>query len=418
MTEQAAGVAQTLHPLVRRVLAPNPSAFSYTGTQTYLVGNGDSVAVIDPGPDLPDHVTATLTAIGTARVAAILCTHTHHDHSPASRALAAATGAPIIGCAPLALDDDGPRADAGFDPDYRPDTVLADGESVTGLGWTLTALATPGHTSNHLCFALPEADALFTGDHVMGWSTTVISPPDGDMADYMASLDKLIARADAIYFPAHGDPVERPQRFVRGLAGHRRQREGQILRTLEAGVGGDPGDGRAHVCRHRSAALRRRRPLGARPSARSRAARAGGAAGRRVGARRMIRPAARVAFGILAAVVLLIGLMLWGSERLRRTWAPDPTAIATASLQGLREQNRMSALVASYVAVVTSTQSRFGLSAQKTLILPGLVRYEVDLGKLGDRDVRWNAASRTLDVTLPPVEVVGPADRSHPDARI
>ena len=231
MSEQSTGLAQELHPLVRRVLAPNPSAFTYTGTQTYLVGRGE-VAVIDPGPDLEPHVEAILGATAGERIVAIVCTHTHRDHSPAARALKAATGAPIIGCAPLAIEDDGPRADAAFDVDYAPDRVLADGGQVSGPGWTIEAVATPGHTSNHLCFALLEAKALFTGDHVMGWSTSVISPPDGDMADYMASLEKLMARDDAVYYPAHGEPVEKPQRFVRGLAGHRKQREGQILRLL------------------------------------------------------------------------------------------------------------------------------------------------------------------------------------------
>lgn len=227
-----ADTVAVLHPLVRRVLAANPSAFTYTGTQTYIVGRGE-VAVIDPGPDLPEHVEAILAATAGERIVAICCTHTHRDHSPATRPLAAATGAPIVGCAPLAIDDDGPRADAAFDDLYRPDRVLADGDRLGGTGWTLEAVATPGHTSNHLCFALPEADALFTGDHVMGWSTTVISPPDGDMADYMASLDRLMQRGDAVYYPAHGDPVDRPQRFVRSLMGHRRQREGQILRLLD-----------------------------------------------------------------------------------------------------------------------------------------------------------------------------------------
>ncbi len=164
---------------------------------------------------------------------AILCTHTHRDHSPAAAPLAALTGAPIIGCAPLTLEDDGPRADAAFDPDYAPDMVLDDGDHVAGLGWALTAVATPGHTSNHLCYALDAEAALFTGDHVMGWSTTVVSPPDGDMAAYLGSLEKLMGRDDAIYYPAHGDPITEPQRLVRGTIGHRRMREGQILRHLE-----------------------------------------------------------------------------------------------------------------------------------------------------------------------------------------
>lgn len=231
MDEQSPGLAQELHPLVRRVLAPNPGAFTYSGTQTYLVGRGE-VAVIDPGPAIDTHIEAIVAATAGERIIAILCTHTHRDHSPASPALKGLTGAPVLGCAPLVLDDDGPRSDAAFDPDYAPDRVLADGERLSGPGWTLEAVATPGHTSNHLCFALPEAQALFTGDHVMGWSTTVISPPDGDMAQYMASLDKLMARDDIVYYPAHGEPVDNPQRFVRGLAGHRKQREGQILRLL------------------------------------------------------------------------------------------------------------------------------------------------------------------------------------------
>jgi glyoxylase-like metal-dependent hydrolase (beta-lactamase superfamily II) len=190
------------------------------------------VAVIDPGPNDIRHVGALLRAIGDRPVTAIVITHTHRDHSPASRALKAETGAPIIGCAALALEDLGPRADASFDADYVPDRVLADGESVSGAGWTLTAVATPGHTSNHLCFALPEANALFSGDHVMGWSTTIVSPPDGDMAAYMASLEKLMQRDDRIYYPAHGDPIENPRRLVRGMMGHRKQREGQIMRLL------------------------------------------------------------------------------------------------------------------------------------------------------------------------------------------
>lgn len=229
-------VAEPVGPLVRRVLARNPSPFTYTGTQTYLVGAGGDVAIIDPGPDEAEHLDALMEAVGDARVTAILCTHTHRDHSPAAAPLAARTGAPIVGCAALTLEDDGPRADAAFDPTYRPDRVLADGETVSGEGWTLVAVATPGHTSNHLCFALPETGAVFTGDHVMGWSTSVISPPDGDMTAYLESLGKLYDRLqDRIYFPAHGPAVEKPRQLVRGMIGHRRQREKQILRQIEAG---------------------------------------------------------------------------------------------------------------------------------------------------------------------------------------
>ena len=233
------GRAEEIAPGVRRLLAANPSPFTFTGTQTYVVGAGE-VAVIDPGPDLADHVDAILSVTRGERIAAILCTHTHRDHSPASRALAAAAGAPIVGCAPLGLEDEGPRADAAFDFDYRPDRVLQDGERLEGEGWVLEAVATPGHTSNHLCFALAGTGALFTGDHVMGWSTTVVSPPDGDMTDYMASLDLLLGRDDRLYLPAHGPAVDKPQAHVRGLIVHRRMREKQILAQIEAGKGRIP----------------------------------------------------------------------------------------------------------------------------------------------------------------------------------
>lgn len=229
------GRVEQLEPLVRRVLAPNPGPFTFTGTETYLIGAGDGIAVIDPGPADPAHLAALHDAIGSARVLAICCTHTHRDHSPAAAPLAAATGAPVIGCAPLSLDDSGPRADAPFDRTYAPDRVLADGESLSGPDWTLTAVATPGHTSNHLCFALEQTGALFTGDHVMGWSTSVVVPPDGNMADYLASLDKLHGRSDRVYYPAHGPQIDNPRQLVRGMIGHRRQRERQILKLLESG---------------------------------------------------------------------------------------------------------------------------------------------------------------------------------------
>ena len=243
-SEWKTGLSIVLEPLVRRVLAPNASPFTFTGTQTYLVGSGSDVAVIDPGPaDLTTsgssdtngsgHVDAILAAIGSQRVIAIMCTHTHRDHSPAARPLQAATGAPIIGCAPLVLTDSGPRADSEFDPLYEPVRVLADGERLAGDGWTIEAVATPGHTSNHLCYSLVESGALFTGDHVMGWSTSVVSPPDGDMAAYMLSLQKLYERQqDTVYYPAHGPAVTNPHQLVRGMIGHRRQREAQILRLL------------------------------------------------------------------------------------------------------------------------------------------------------------------------------------------
>jgi glyoxylase-like metal-dependent hydrolase (beta-lactamase superfamily II) len=220
---------EQLEPGIARVLAHNPSAFTYYGTQTYLIGEGE-VAVIDPGPDLPEHVDALEKAIGGRPVTAIMCTHTHRDHSPASRPLAEATGAPIIGCAPLALETVGPRADAAFDGDYEPDLTLSDGNELEVDGRRVVAVATPGHTSNHLCFAYEGA--LLTGDHVMGWSTTVVVPPDGDMAEYMASLDKLRQRDDRIYYPAHGPAVTNPAQYVRHLVGHRMQREKQILALI------------------------------------------------------------------------------------------------------------------------------------------------------------------------------------------
>lgn len=238
MAEHPTGIPIQLEPLVTRVLAPNPSPYTYTGTQSHVVGDRD-VAVIDPGPDDPAHLDALTRAIAGRPVVAILITHHHRDHSPASRPLTRLTGAPIVGAAPFAPDYEGGQSDAAFDRDYAPDRVLAEGEGVSGDGWTLNAIATPGHTSNHLAFALPETKALFSGDHVMGWSTSIVSPPDGDMSAYMASLEKLMERDDRVYYPGHGEAVDNPQRLVRGMLGHRKQREGQILRLL-AGADGLP----------------------------------------------------------------------------------------------------------------------------------------------------------------------------------
>lgn len=229
------GLTMDVHPQVRRVLAPNPSPFTYTGTQTYIVGHGE-VAVIDPGPKDDRHIDAILAGTQGETIRYIVCTHTHRDHSPAAAPLKAATGAEIAGCAFLAIEDGGPRADAAFDRSYAPDRVLEDGEILSGEGWTLETVATPGHTSNHLCFALHEANAIFTGDHIMGWSTTVIAPPDGDMKAYMESLAKLVDREETLYYPAHGEPVQKARRYARGLMGHRRQREGQILRAIDEGL--------------------------------------------------------------------------------------------------------------------------------------------------------------------------------------
>jgi len=228
------GAAERLSPLVRRVLARNPSPFTFTGTGTYIVGTG-TVAIIDPGPTDQAHLDAICAAVAGETVSHLVITHTHMDHSPAAVPLKPRLGAMVVGCAPLMLSDDGPRADAGFDPSYAPDRVLADGEAVSGPGWTLRALHTPGHTSNHLCFALEEEKALFSGDHVMGWSTTVVAPPDGDMAAYMASLKLLLDRDDRRYYATHGSPIEEPQRLVKHLMAHRRQRETQILSHLAEG---------------------------------------------------------------------------------------------------------------------------------------------------------------------------------------
>ncbi len=231
MAEHPTGIPIQLEQLVTRVLAPNPSPYTNGGTQTYVVGT-DDLAVIDPGPVSAEHCDALLALIAGRPVRAIVITHHHRDHSPGSRPLAAATGAPIVGAAPTFVAGEDARFDAAFDLDYAPDRVLRDGETIAGRGWTLEAVATPGHTSNHLAFALPETRALFSSDHVMGWATSVVSPPDGDMGQYMASLDKLLDRDDRVYYPGHGDQVDNPQRLVRGMLGHRKQREGQIVRLL------------------------------------------------------------------------------------------------------------------------------------------------------------------------------------------
>ncbi len=221
-------------PRIRRVVARNPGPMTYTGSGSYIIGRG-TVAVIDPGPDMAAHVEAILAATTGETISHIVITHTHRDHSPAAVPLKAASGAAVVGCSALVIEDDGPRSDEAFDRSYAPDLVLADGDLVSGPGWTLQAVHTPGHTSNHTCYALQEERALFTGDHVMGWSTTVVSPPDGNMADYLASLRKLLDRNDSVYYPTHGKPIETPQRFVRALLAHRKLREAQILSFLKTG---------------------------------------------------------------------------------------------------------------------------------------------------------------------------------------
>jgi glyoxylase-like metal-dependent hydrolase (beta-lactamase superfamily II) len=230
------GEVTELSPLLRRVLAPNPSPFTFHGTNSYIVGRRQ-VAVIDPGPDDAGHVARLIAAVRGETVSHIVITHTHRDHSPAARALAAATGAPIVGCAPYAAtgDDGAVKLDASHDGLHAPAQAMRSGDAVSGPGWTLEALHTPGHTSNHLCFVLDEEKALLSGDHVMAWSTSIVAPPDGVMADYMASLEKLRGRAEDVYWPGHGGPVTEPQRFVRGLISHRRQRESAILKRLAEG---------------------------------------------------------------------------------------------------------------------------------------------------------------------------------------
>jgi glyoxylase-like metal-dependent hydrolase (beta-lactamase superfamily II) len=224
---------------VRRVVANNSGPFTFTGTCSYIVGRG-SVAIIDPGPDDPAHHSALLHAVRNETVRYLVVTHTHKDHSPGAAALKTATGATIVGCGPyrparpLAVGESN-LLDASNDLAYTPDAVLVDGEGISGADFTLTAITTPGHTLNHLAFALVEDQALFSGDHVMAWSTSIVAPPDGVMAAYMASLEKLKTRSDCIYWPGHGGPVREPHRFVRALLQHRHYREAAILGHLQSG---------------------------------------------------------------------------------------------------------------------------------------------------------------------------------------
>lgn len=235
----AYGTVSGLSPLVRRVIAPNPSAFTFHGTGTYILGRG-TVAVIDPGPDDAAHVDAVLAALEDGEtVSHILITHTHRDHSPGAALLKQRTGAETYGFGPHPQRiEGGVVVEEGGDHDFMPDHRVKDGAVIHGAGWTVTALHTPGHISNHLCFGLQEEKALFTGDHVMGWSTTVISPPDGSMTDYYASLKKLLFRDDVRYYPTHGAPIDTsstghaPQHFVRELIRHREAREAQIMACL------------------------------------------------------------------------------------------------------------------------------------------------------------------------------------------
>jgi glyoxylase-like metal-dependent hydrolase (beta-lactamase superfamily II) len=228
---------QAVSPLIGRVLTENPGPFTFKGTGVYIVG-GNDVAVIDPGPDTPAHVEALKRALDGKRVTHILVTHTHSDHSPAAKPLKEWSGAPTYAFGPhdSGKADDGVKVEEGGDMEFMPDVRVKDGDVITGNGFTFECVYTPGHTSNHMCFGLKEEKALFTGDHVMGWSTTVVTPPDGDMAAYMASLRKLLARDDAVLYPTHGGPVRDPKPFIQAYIDHRLGREAQIVACMRDGI--------------------------------------------------------------------------------------------------------------------------------------------------------------------------------------
>ena len=238
------GKVEEVAPGVRRLLANNPSPFTFRGTVSYILGRGQ-VAIIDPGPLDDAHIAALLDAVRGETVTHVFVTHTHRDHSPAVPRIKAATGALVLAEGPhrpartLRIGE-APRLDASNDTEFRPDRVLADGEVVHGPGFTVEAVATPGHTANHMAFAFKEANILFSGDHVMAWSTPVVAPPDGAMSDYMASLEKLARRPESIYLPGHGGAVHDAPRFVRAYIVHRRAREASILRRLGKGAADIP----------------------------------------------------------------------------------------------------------------------------------------------------------------------------------
>jgi glyoxylase-like metal-dependent hydrolase (beta-lactamase superfamily II) len=226
-------------PGVRRILCNNPSPFTFKGTVSYIIGRG-KVAIVDPGPDDPAHNAALLEAVRGETVTHIFVTHTHRDHSPGVPAIKAATGATVMAEGPHRVSrplhvGDGPRLESSNDTDFKPDRALVDGEVVQGDGWTVEAITTPGHTANHMAFAFKEADVVFSGDHVMAWSTPVVSPPDGSMGDYMASLQKLARRTEPVYFPGHGGAVNNAPRFVAAYILHRKAREASILNRLGKG---------------------------------------------------------------------------------------------------------------------------------------------------------------------------------------
>lgn len=226
-----AGAVERVAPGVRRVLCDNPGPFTWRGTNSWIIGEGE-VAILDPGPEDATHLAALLAATRGERITHILVSHTHRDHSPGAAALQAATGARTCGFGPHLTppEESGEGADQGFTPDLR----VADGEAIAGRGWRLTALHTPGHCANHLCFALEGSGVLFSADHVMSWSTSVVSPPDGSMRAYMASLAKLRARegTDRLYLPGHGPPLHEPMPFLDALALHRQRREARVIAAL------------------------------------------------------------------------------------------------------------------------------------------------------------------------------------------
>lgn len=229
------GRVDQVSPLIRRVIARNPGAFTYTGTGVYIVGKG-TVAVIDPGPMQDDHFAALKQALEGETISHVVVTHSHMDHSPLAHPLAEWAGCKVYAKGPAIPTESEVRMEAGDDLSFRPDETISDGWTASGPGWTLEAIETPGHTSNHLCYALKEENALFSGDHIMGWSTTVISPPDGDMGDYLASLEKVRDRGFSTIWPTHGPPVtEDPSGFIQAYIDHRKAREAAILERLAAG---------------------------------------------------------------------------------------------------------------------------------------------------------------------------------------
>jgi glyoxylase-like metal-dependent hydrolase (beta-lactamase superfamily II) len=221
-------------PRVRRLIAENPGPFTYLGTGVYIIGEGE-VAVIDPGPMTDEHFEALKQAVAGERITHVLVTHSHMDHSPAAHPLAEWAGCQVYAGGPAIPSESEVRMEAGDDLRFKPDITVKDGDIFRGPNWTIEAIATPGHTSNHFCFGLKEENALFAGDHVMGWSTTVISPPDGHMGDYFASLDKIRKRGFSTIWPTHGPPVNDVAPFLDAYITHRKAREAMILERLRAG---------------------------------------------------------------------------------------------------------------------------------------------------------------------------------------